>query len=209
MNYNQISVTIFNKLAEGYQNKFMNVDLYKDSLDFFSEHLHKISPEILELACGPGNITRYLFQKRPDFKILGTDLAPNMIELARINNPGCDFEVRDGRDLSFLNKKVDGIICGFFLPYLSKEEAITLMEDISEKLNSGGLLYLSTMEGKYSKSGFKKGSTGDEIYMYYHEVGYLIKSLELSKLKVISIDRKNYEYQEEATTDLIIIAKKE
>lgn len=209
MNHNQNAVAIFNKLAEGYQQKFMNVDLYRESFNFFCDHLQIKDPEILELACGPGNITQYLLQKRPDLKILGIDLAPNMIELAKINNPGCQFEVRDGRDLSFLDKKLDGLVCGFFFPYLNKAETLQLIEEVSAKLRSGGLFYISTMEDSYSKSGFKKGSSGDEIYMHYHEAEYLIHALEKHQLKVLKIDRAKYVYQGEPTTDLIIIAKKE
>lgn len=209
MNHNQNAVAIFNKLAEGYQQKFMNVDLYRESFNFFCDHLQIKDPEILELACGPGNITQYLLQKRPDLKILGIDLAPNMIELAKINNPGCQFEVRDGRDLSFLDKKLDGLVCGFFFPYLNKAETLQLIEEVSAKLRSGGLFYISTMEDSYSKSGFKKGSSGDEIYMHYHEAEYLIHALKKHQLKVLKIDRAKYVYQGEPTTDLIIIAKKE
>lgn len=209
MNHNQNAVAIFNKLAEGYQQKFMNVDLYRESFNFFCDHLQIKDPEILELACGPGNITQYLLQKRPDLKILGIDLAPNMIELAKINNPGCQFEVRDGRDLSFLDKKLDGLVCGFFFPYLNKAETLQLIEEVSAKLRSGGLFYISTMEDNYSKSGFKKGSSGDEIYMHYHEAEYLIHALKKHQLKVLKIDRAKYVYQGEPTTDLIIIAKKE
>ncbi len=208
MNHNKNAVAIFNKLAVDYQQKFMNVDLYTDSLNFYCDHLQAKNPEILELACGPGNITKYLLTQRPDFNILGVDLAPNMIELAKINNPGSKFEVRDGRDLSFVHSKLDGVLCGFFFPYLSKEEVLQFMKDVSVKLKSGGLFYVSTMENDYRKSGLKKGSSGDEMYMYYHESQYLIDALEKCQLKVIKLDRKKYDYQEEPTTDLIIIAKR-
>jgi trans-aconitate methyltransferase len=59
----------------------------------------KQDADILELACGPGNITQYIISKRSDFKILGTDLAPNMIELAKINNPSAQFQLLDSRDI--------------------------------------------------------------------------------------------------------------
>jgi ubiquinone/menaquinone biosynthesis C-methylase UbiE len=208
MDHNKVAVAIFNKLAEGYQEKFMNVDLYSASLDFYCDQLKKPGLEILDIACGPGNITQYLYKKRPDLKITGVDLAPKMIELAQTNNPKCNFKVMDGRALSSMDKKWDGLVCGFLLPYLSKEETLKLIVDAAQQLNAGGLLYVSTMENDYRKSGLKKGSSGDEIYMYYHESEYLINALERSQLEVLKIDRKTYNYQGEATTDLIIIAKK-
>lgn len=208
LNNTKIAVDIFNKLATGYQDKFMDVSLYHNSLDVFCNSIEKEKPEILELACGPGNITKYLLEKRADFKILGSDLAPNMIELAKINNPTADFELMDCRAISSLEKNYDGILCGFGLPYLSKEEAIQFIKDASQKLNKNGTLYISTMEDDNSKSGFRTGSTGDKMYQNFHQADYLTKTIEENQLKIIHLERKEYLYNEQNTTDLIIIATK-
>ncbi|WP_293895612.1 trans-aconitate 2-methyltransferase [Flavobacterium sp.] len=208
MNQTKTAVDIFNKLATGYQDKFMDVSLYHDSLDVFCNSIKKEKPEILELACGPGNITKYLLEKRPDFKIIGTDLAPNMIELAKINNPTAKFEMMDCRAITSLTMKYDGILCGFGLPYLSKDEAIQFIKDASQKLSVNGILYISTMEDENSESGFKTGSTGDTMYQNFHQTDYLTKALEGNQLKIIHIERKEYFYNNEKTTDLIIMASK-
>ena len=61
--------------------------------------------QVLEIACGPGNITKYISRLRPDFQITAIDLSPNMIELAKANNirvvissvlPAYDFPWRPG-----------------------------------------------------------------------------------------------------------------
>lgn len=208
MNQTKIAVDIFNKLATAYQEKFMDVSMYHDSLDVFCNSIKKEKPEILELACGPGNITKYLLQKRPDFKILGSDLAPNMIELAKINNPTAHFELMDCRAITSLSRKYDGILCGFGLPYLSKEEAIQFIKDVNQKLNQNGILYISTMEDDNSKSGFKTGSTGDKMYQNFHQADYLSATLEENGFRIIHLERKEYFYNEQQTTDLIIIATK-
>ena len=208
MDQTKIAVDIFNKLATGYQDKFMDVSLYHDSLDVFCNSIKKENPEILELACGPGNITKYLLEKRPYFKILGTDLAPNMIELARINNPTAEFELMDCRAITSINKKFDGIMFGFGMPYLSKEEAIQFIKDASQKLNKNGILYISTIEDENSKSGFKTGSTGDTMYQNFHQADYLSAALEENEFKIIHLERIDYFYNNEKTIDLIIIASK-
>ena len=208
MDQTKIAVDIFNKLATGYQDKFMDVSLYHDSLNVFCNSIKKENPEILELACGPGNITKFLLEKRSDFKILGTDLAPNMIELAKINNPSANFELMDCRAITSLSKNYDGILCGFGLPYLSKEEAIQFIKDASRKLNNNGILYISTMEDDNSKSGFKTGSTGDKMYQNFHQSDYLSATLGENGFSIIHLERKEYLYNEENTTDLIIIAAK-
>lgn len=206
---NQQAVAIFNKLAKEYQNKFMDVSLYGDTFDLFCNAIKKKNAEVLELACGPGNITRYLLEKRPDLKILGTDLSSNMIGLAAVNNPTAEFKLMDCRDIGRLDKEYDALMCGFCLPYLSKEESLTLVSDASKIIKPGGVLYISTMEDEYSKSGFKKGSAGDEIFMHYHESGYLTKALEENRFEILKTERKESPGPGGTiTTDLILIAQK-
>lgn len=210
MDKTKTAVAIFNKLANEYQDKFMDVNLYSDSLDFFCSTITKKNAEILEIACGPGNITRYLLEKRPDFKILGIDLAPNMITLAKINNPKAEFQLMDCRDIGTIDKKQDAIVCGFCLPYLSKEEAVKLISDASKLLNPKGLLYVSTMEDDYGKSGLQKGSSGDEIYMHYHQADYLTQALNENHFEILKLERKDYPAQNGTqTTDLMMIAEKQ
>ena len=209
MDKNKIAVDVFNKLAKTYQDKFMNVDLYKDSFDFFCQNIKNKNGDILELACGPGNITKHLLDKNPTLKILGIDLAPNMIELAKVNNPTAEFQVMDCRNIETLNKKFDAIMCGFCLPYLSKKETSKLFFDASLLLKSGGLFYLSTMEDDYSKSTFKKGSSGDEIFMHYYSFDFLKEELNKNHFQILHFEQKKYIHNEEKTTDLIIIAQKD
>lgn len=209
MDKTQIAVSVFDKYADMYQNKFMNVDLYGDALDVFCDNLSATQSNILELACGPGNITKYILNKRPGLQLLGTDLSPNMIALARKNNPTAKFQILDSRQLLSLEQKFDGVICGFLFPYLSKDEVLQLIIDISLVLNKQGLIYISTMEDDYHKSGFEKGSAGDEIFMHYHEEKYLRVCLEKNNFELISLHRKQYTPEGKApVTDLIMIAKK-
>lgn len=202
------AVAVFDKLAEGYQEKFMDVSLYNEALNTFCKHLAVADARVLDLACGPGNVAKYLLDKQPQLHILGTDLSPRMLELARINNPTAEFQLMDSRKLSELNKNFDGILCSFLLPYLSKEEALQLIRDMSTILTANGVLYISTMEDDNTKSRPQKGSSGDEVFMNYHEAGYLTKALEEHHFQIIDLQRKHYSYQDIPTTDLLMVAKK-
>ncbi|CAN5425346.1 class I SAM-dependent methyltransferase [soil metagenome] len=209
MDKSKIAVDIFDKRASLYQDKFMDVSLYHNSFDLFCVSIQKPTASILELACGPGNITKYLLEKRPGFQIFGIDLAPNMIRFAAINNPSAKFEVMNCRDIHTIEERYDGIMCGFCLPYLSKEEAIKLIGDAALLLNFGGILYLSTMEDDYSKSGFKTGSAGDEMYMHYHQADYLTAALDKNEFKILHLQRQDFPMQDGTKmTDLLIIARK-
>lgn len=209
MDHTKNAVSIFNKYASEYQDKFMDVSLYHDTFDIFCDSIPKTGAEILELACGPGNITKYLLSKRPDFKILGTDLSENMIALAKVNNPEANFQLMDSRNIYLLNHHYDGIMVGFCLPYLSKKDVFKLISDSTRILLPKGIIYISTMEDDYSRSGFRKGSQGDEIYMYFHHADYLTQSLLEHDFKIIHIDRKVTVMSDgTSVTDLVIMASK-
>ena len=202
----QITVNTFNKLAKQYQDKYMTLDLYTHTYDLFCEHVDTTGAEILEIACGPGNITRYLLDKRPDFKILATDMAPNMVELARQNNPEAECLVLDSREIAGVDRQFDAILCGFCLPYLAKKDVERLIGDAAGLLKPGGVLYLSTMEDDEAKSGMQTSSSGDQVYIHYHDGGHLTDVLKSNGFNIRDTRRQGYEAGDNSTTDLFIIA---
>jgi 2-polyprenyl-3-methyl-5-hydroxy-6-metoxy-1,4-benzoquinol methylase len=211
MDKHLVTIETYNKSAVAFQNKFMDMDLYNDTYDKFCSFIEIKEARILEIACGPGNITRYLLRKRPDFKILAIDLAEKMIDLARINNPAANFRVMDCRKIDQFNEQFDAIMGGFCMPYLSDQECGKLIRDASKLLNQNGVLYLSTMEDDCNKSGFETTSFSgsDKVYIYYHQSEFIINELKANGFMNIDVQRKNYpESNGTFTTDLIIIARK-
>ncbi len=205
----KITFETWNKLALLYEEKFMDLDLYDESYDAFCQQISTAHPSILELGCGPGNITRNLLSKRPDFQIEGIDIAPNMISLAQKNNPTAQFRVMDCREIDKLTKKFDGIICGFCIPYLSQSDCAKLIRDAYHLLHDGGLLYFSFIEGAYSKSGFEAGSTGDKSFVYYHQEAFFRKELEENDFQLMELMKVGYpKGSEMSQTHLIFMAKK-
>ncbi len=195
----------WNKLAEPYQQKFMRLDLYNDTYNFICSSLGKTGATILEIGCGPGNITKYLLSQRPDFTVFGIDIAPNMIKLAKKNNPTASFAAMDSRQISELKTTFDGIVCGFCLPYLSPTDSIQLIADSHRLLNENGLLYVSFVEGDPKDSGFQVGSSGDRTYFYYHILDALTEQLHKNDFEEISIVKVAYTEKE---THTILTAKK-
>jgi 2-polyprenyl-3-methyl-5-hydroxy-6-metoxy-1,4-benzoquinol methylase len=201
---------IFNNCALLYEEKFMNFDLYHDTFDFFCEAITKNNASVLEIGCGPGNITKYLLNKKPDLTILGIDIASTMIELAIKNNPLANFEVMDCKNINSLTSRFDGIMCGFTLPYLNKDEAGKLIKDASEIINDNGILYLSTMEDAYDKSKiiFSSINKNSGVFTYYHQEKHLSETLLENGFIILKIYRKEYPEPKDDSKDLIIIAKK-
>lgn len=77
---------------------------------------------ILDLACGPGTLT-YLLARDvlPGGDVVGIDLAPGMIELARREAPPdlpLRFELMDMEDLRFPDGEFDAAACGHGLSFV-------------------------------------------------------------------------------------------
>lgn len=198
---------VFNDNAQAYHDKFMEVDTYDGSIRKFCESLP--GKHILELGCGPGNVTKRMLDHDPEFRVLATDIAPNMLALAKAVNPQIETATLDAKDISTLESQYDGIMCAFTLPYLNKEEAVQFIRVVSRKLNDGGVLYLSTMEDDNEKSGPRKSGSGlYTLVQNFHECAYLTEAFVSSGFDVILTERHVYEEDDgRVTTDLILIGK--
>jgi cyclopropane fatty-acyl-phospholipid synthase-like methyltransferase len=207
---NQISIDTFNDLAEVYQEKYFHLQEYNATYAIFCQKVLKSNAEILELGCGPGNITKYLLSKRPDFHILATDAAPKMTELAKKNNPAAVVKVLDARQLGSLSQKFDAMVMGFCLPYLMKEDVEGLFEHAYSLLNDGGMIYLSTIEGEYSASALQtSSSTGRSAYTYYYNEDLLKTLYSSDRFEAVYTGRVRLSLPNAPdNTDLIIILRK-
>jgi ubiquinone/menaquinone biosynthesis C-methylase UbiE len=80
---------------------------------------------IVDLACGPGNLSRRLAALvAPEGEVIGVDLAPGMLERARMASPpNARFEVMDIEYLAFNDSSFDAAVCGHglqFVPHLDR-----------------------------------------------------------------------------------------
>lgn len=210
MDIRKQTIDTYDLLAKAYQDKFMEFDLYNDTYDQFCGLIKLNDATVFEIGCGPGNITKYLLAKRPDLKIDAIDAAPNMIALAKKNNPLADFEVMDCREIGKLSRNYDAIICGFCMPYLSKDESCRLIADAGALLKENGVFYLSVIEDAYEKSGLETSSDGKHsMYVYRHQADYLLESITQSQMKSKAVIRKKYhKLNGQSETHLVIIAQK-
>ena len=206
-----ISVQRFDEFADEFAQRFMNVDAYRDSIEQFCDLIQPDRPRILELGCGPGNVTRVLKTRFPESRITAIDLAPAMIEIARKDLPEVDFRMMDVREISSIPDEFDGVMCAFCLPFLSNADAEKLISDCAERLHSGGVIYISTMEGHESNAGFEATSfSGDkEIFFNYYERHFLGSIIEKYGFNLVQTKLQDYpEPDGRISTDMIFIASK-
>lgn len=185
----------------------MDVSHYGDTLALFCDALPP-NASVLDVACGPGNLSRFLLDRRNDLRMSGTDLAPNMIALAQANNPEASFSLADMRRIAETNSRYEALVCGFGLPYLSKAEAATFISDMAKILRPGGSVYLSTMTADIDASLLQQSSDGqDAILTHYHAEATLREVLKHAGFDIVLSQKQPFPDKPD-TTDLIIIAQK-
>lgn len=198
----------WNNIAGLYEERYMNLDLYHSTCDDICAALPQPAARIQELCCGPGNITRYLLSQRPDFVIHGIDVAPQMVERAKKNNPTGRFSVMDVREIQQLTDRYDAIIAGFCIPYLSDRETSDLIGNCNDRPHDNGLVYLSFVEGYPTLSGYKQGG-GGRVLFYYHDAEWIHSKLQQYNFTLLKTERLGYvKPQGESETHYVVYAHK-
>ncbi len=204
---NKKAVDAFNELAEVYQQKYMNVDLYQESLECFLDHLDP-SDCVLDLACGPGNVLLYLYNKQNDLNLSGIDLSEEMIRLARSNVPKARFEVADCRNLKHIESRYNAIVCSFLLPYLSERETELLLSEVSRLLAPNGIFYIGFISDRDNHSEMVTSSKGHHLRLNYYSSDFVSQVLLANKITIEHSKSYTNNNPSQSQKDHIIVAKK-
>lgn len=96
---------------------------------------------ILDLACGTGILTRMIAQKFQDVTIVGVDLTPSYLDVAKSNSKSFKnilFVHQDAEDLK-IGQKFDSIVSSYIPKYC---DAQTLIKKCILHLNPNGVIIL-------------------------------------------------------------------
>ena len=203
------SVSTFDRSAETYAGKYFALDLYDAYYREFCSHVARHGAAVLDVACGPGNVSAFLARERPDLQVLGIDLAPNMVRLARTHVPSATFLVHDCRSLSDLGRVFDGIAYAFGLNYLGEDDAARFFGSLGTVLTPDGVLYLSAMLGPTERSGLQTTSSGEQVHVYYRPRQAVEQLIQGTGLEIVLADElASPASASEPTTDVVSIARR-
>jgi trans-aconitate 2-methyltransferase len=95
---------------------------------------------VVDLGCGPGNLTSLLRERWPDADISGLDSSREMIEQARSAEPSITFEVADLRGWAAAGDPVDVLISNATLQWVP--DHLDLLPSLVGRVRPGGWLAL-------------------------------------------------------------------
>lgn len=115
----------------------------RELLDAFAAVVPKASA--LDVGCGPGHVGRHLSERAMD--VVGVDLSPCMIEVARRLNPALRFEVADMRNLPAGDATVGAVVAFYSLIHIPRAEVPAVLREFRRVLTPSGRLLLAVHGG--------------------------------------------------------------
>jgi SAM-dependent methyltransferase len=94
---------------------------------------------VLDIATGPGYVAGRAASRGAS--VIGTDIAPAMVALARELNPGIEFRQADAEELPFGDGSFEAVVGNFVVPHLGRPERA--VAECSRVLTPEGKLALS------------------------------------------------------------------
>jgi trans-aconitate 2-methyltransferase len=91
---------------------------------------------VVDLGCGPGNLTTLLRDRWPGADIRGLDSSPEMIDKARATDPTITFEVADLRAWARESEPVDVLVSNATLQWVPGH--LGLLPDLVSRVRPGG-----------------------------------------------------------------------
>ena len=93
---------------------------------------------VVDLGCGPGNLTALLVERWPGAEVVGIDSSAEMIEQARATTPAVEFRVGDLRDWATSSERVDVLVSNATLQWVPGH--LELISDLVDRVRPDGWL---------------------------------------------------------------------
>ena len=141
--------TMYSLYAKFYDLIFFS-NKYTSEIEFIKtiNYKYNLGKSVADFGCGTGTHLKLL--KEAGFNVVGVDISPEMIKLARKKNPSIKIEKGDMRNFK-LNLPQDMIICMYSaLNYLeSEDDFLKTLNNFYKNLNTKGALIIDTRYAKY------------------------------------------------------------
>jgi len=121
-----------------------------ESIAHMERLLYQLKPNarILDVGCGGGvPVDGYLVDK--GHRVIGIDISPKQIELAKKNVPKAEFEVRDMQDLEDGDYEVDAVVSFYAIFHTPRQSHGKTLETLASFLPQDGMLLVTMGAGEW------------------------------------------------------------
>jgi SAM-dependent methyltransferase len=162
----ETTIETYNSFAETYMENTRNRRPVRELNAFCGE----VAPAgvILDAGCAGGRDCATFIER--GFTVIGVDLSPKMIELAKQRNlgPRCTFHMADMRHMPFCgNNEIDGIWCCASLLHLPRAETGNALKEFRRVLCVGGVCCIIVKEGKKDEEPVPYSPGGTRYFTYF------------------------------------------
>lgn len=205
-------IKCYDTAAKAYGKEFFD-ELSKKTLDRmllrrFAEENH-MKGTCIDLACGPGQTTQFLFQHGLE-TIIGIDLSSGLIEEAKgLDKNNISFEQGDILNLRFQENEVGSALCFYGIVHFTLEELEKALREIYRVLQPKGHFLFSFHIGNEIVERDEFLGEQLEITFYFFEVEKVLEILKRVGFKQLDIvERYPYEGAEFPSRRAYILVEK-
>lgn len=139
----------YNRLAEEYAKRYGgeldNKPFDLQLLERFTEDVPS-GTRVCDLGCGSGHVADRL--KRLGLDVIGIDLSPGMIEVAKRTYPSIEYRVGDMLDPDMPDESLGAIVALYSIIHLGRDQLRTAMHKMFRLLVPGGSALVSFHKGE-------------------------------------------------------------
>ncbi len=174
---------VYGEIAEAYEAFFPSLHRYEGRVEDFLEETVSPGCRVLDLGCGPGHLTRAL---DPTVQVVGLDLSPEMIELARRGRPLGEYRVHSYRDpIPGELGRFDVALTVGCLDFC--DDLIQTLLHVSEALRPGGRLLFTVLERRPGLTGHEEPrrqvqTADDDVTLFFWSFEETARALSVASL---------------------------
>jgi SAM-dependent methyltransferase len=191
--------------AEHLSDELSRKPLDRHLLNRFAEELRGTG-RVVDVGCGPGHVARYLAAQ--GVEMLGLDLSPRMIAVARRINPGLEFQVGDMHAIEVSPAAVAGIVLFYAFVHTPGSDLPSLLRELRRIVRPNGLLLTAFHVGDETMCVNDLFGAPVNLTFYFHRPAVVVAALEAAGFAVIEqTEREPYAGAEYPTRRGYLLAR--
>jgi SAM-dependent methyltransferase len=171
-------------------------------------HLNKDRGTCVDFGCGPGQTTKFLFDLGVT-DILGVDISPAMVNVARRISPHIMFEMGDLLNLPYDTNRFASAVAFYAIVHFDYNQVGRAFKEVNRVLKKGAHFLFSFHVGEETVHFDKANDIDVDIDLHFFQSDRIVKLLNDNNFRIVdSIERLPYPDVEYATKRAYVWAEK-